>query len=147
MPTGEAILDLTPPGRNRIPEHTVTHGFSDDVERLLRELANYYDVRVVERDEILSYLRGCPDLLEVIPTAINAARKYFPEAELTLQVYRDPEIDHSYLLINVRVSRYDDTVMERIERAESEFLHLLRGKRGWLIMNTDFIAAWKTNGV
>jgi hypothetical protein len=53
-------------------------------------------------------------------------------------VYRDPEIDDEYLALYVRLSRYDDTVMERIAAAEAEYLDRLAGKSGWIQLTTDF---------
>lgn len=79
-----------------------------------------------------------PDLIEVIPQAVDAAQRYLPGAQLVLRVYRDPEIEDAYLTLYVRLREYDESVMDKIESAESEFLHLLTDKSGWLLLTTDF---------
>jgi hypothetical protein len=83
---------------------------------------------------------------------VNAAKRHFPEAQLVLDLYIDPEIDDKHLVLYIRMWDYGDSVMEeireareelgrfidRMEKAESEFLHKLVGKRGWLQLTTDF---------
>lgn len=123
-----------------------TRAISQEVERLLSQLIEN-QVSLIAPDEIRRYLRNFPDLIELVPVAIEAARRYLPEAELSLQVYHDPEIDDSYLAIYVRVRKYDESVMERIEQAEAEFLDLLMDKSGWLQLTTDFKEAGGTHGL
>ncbi len=114
-----------------------TSVISQDIERLLKWLIEK-GLRVVGPDEIRQYLLNFPDLIDVVPVAVRAAHKHLPKAQLILQVYRDPEIDDSYLTLEVRLKEYDESVMSRIEEAESEFIDLLVGKSGWLLLTTDF---------
>ena len=108
-----------------------------EIHALLRELQEF-GVRVQGEDEVLEYLYEFPDLLDVIPKALTATRKQFPNAQFSLQVYQDPEIDDKYLALYVRLKRYDDFIIERIEAAEAEFIGLLANKKGWLQLTTDF---------
>jgi hypothetical protein len=39
---------------------------------------------------------------------------------------------------NIRPKHYDDSVIERLEEAEAEFLNQLVSKRGWIQLTTDF---------
>lgn len=107
-----------------------------EIHKILMELREQ-DVHVQE-DEVREYLFEFPEMLDVIPKAIAAARKQFPNAQLSLQVYQDPEMDDKYLALYVRLERYDDFIMEHIEVAEAEFIELLANKKGWLQLTTDF---------
>jgi len=95
-------------------------------------------VRLGKQGEIRDYLLQFPELIEVIPLAVRATLNHLPKAQLFLKVYRDPEIEDQYLVLYVRVQRYDESVMERIEAAEREYIDLLIGKEGWLQLSTDF---------
>jgi hypothetical protein len=96
------------------------------------------DALLTNTPRIREYLLQFVDLAEVVSHAVEAAKQHFPEAQLVLEVYRDPEIDNEYLALYVRLSRYDDTVMERIAAAEAEYLDRLAGKSGWIQLTTDF---------
>jgi hypothetical protein len=103
----------------------------DEIERLAP------GVRLADPDGIREYLSQYPELVEVVPLAVDAARRHFPEAQLVLDVYKDPEIDDRYLVLYFRLRSYTDFV-DRLEEAQAEFLPHLRGKRGWIQLTTDF---------
>lgn len=108
-----------------------------EIERLLSGLRNN-QVHLGESDQIVEYLLQFPNVLDVIPLAVRSAQKYFPEAQLVLSLYRDLEAEDRYLALYVRLKRYDESVIERIEMAEAEFLEYLADKEGWLQLTTDF---------
>jgi len=87
---------------------------------------------------IREYLSLFADTAEVAFHAVEAARRRFPDAQLVLDVYQDPEIDDEYLVLYVRMPHYDDSVMERIAAAEAEYLDMLADKSGWIQLTTDF---------
>ncbi len=67
------------------------------------------------------------------------ARKHFrPDVELSLEVYRDPEIDDEYLTLYVRQSEYDLTIMDRIDEVREQLAALLNHVSGSLLITTDF---------
>jgi hypothetical protein len=106
------------------------------IEELMMYLAR--KVRIENPNLIREYLSQFIGLLDVIPKAVNAAKKHFPEAQLVIDVYQDPEIADCYLVLYIRLKHYDDSVMERLEKAEAEFLSHLVSKRGWIQLTTDF---------
>ena len=108
-----------------------------EIGRLLSGLIDN-QVRLKESDQIIDYLLQFPELLDVIPLAVRAAREHLPEAQLMLSLYRDPEAEDRYLTLYVRLKSYDESVIERIEKAEAEFLDYLADKEGWLQLTTDF---------
>ncbi|GIW39472.1 MAG: hypothetical protein KatS3mg076_0049 [Candidatus Binatia bacterium] len=89
-------------------------------------------------DDIEDYLARFPELQDILPAAVRSTRHYFPDAELVLELYRDPEIEDEYLVLLVRSNRYDRETMERIRLAESAFIERLTGRNGWLQITTDF---------
>ena len=106
------------------------------VDALLARIAT--GVQLSSESRIREYLLRFADTAEVVSHAVEAAQRRFPEALLVLDVYRDPEIDDEYLALYVRLSHYDDSVMERITAAESEYLEMLADKSGWIQLTTDF---------
>jgi len=95
-------------------------------------------VRLENPHSIREYLLHFTELLDVIPKAVDAAKKYFPEAQLAMDVYQDPEINDCYLVLYIRLKDYDDSVIERLEKAEAEFLNQLVRRRGWIQLTTNF---------
>ena len=106
------------------------------MEALLDWLAQ--QVHVPSPHAIREYLSKFPDIMDVIPQAIDAAKRHFPEAQIVADVYQDPEIDDQYLVLYVRLEHYVDSFMERLENAEAEFLNQLAGKSGWIQLIADY---------
>ena len=108
----------------------------DQIESLLQNLSK--DIRINNINSIRDYLIEFPDIIDIIPKAINSAKKYFPNAQIVLDLYIDPEIDDKYPIIYVRAKDYDDKFMELLDKARKDFMEDLINKRGWILLTTDF---------
>jgi len=75
--------------------------------------------------------------VDALQAAVRTARQQFPDAHLTLQVYRDPEIEDVYLVLYVRMKTYDETFLDRMKEMD-HLLDQLPGGDGWLLITTDF---------
>ena len=107
------------------------------IEETLRRLSQQ-GILLKNIDDIKEYLLNFPDLIDLVPTAVDIVKKYLPDAQIVIDVYKDPEINDIYLLIDVRSKHYDDNFMEKLEKAESEFVEFLVGKEGWIQLTTHF---------
>jgi hypothetical protein len=108
----------------------------DQIESLLQNLSK--DIRINNINSIRDYLIEFPDIIDIIPKAVNSAKKYFPNAQIVLDFYIDPEIDDKHPIIYVRAKDYDDKFMELLDKAEEDFMEDLIGKKGWILLTTDF---------
>ncbi len=97
------------------------------------------NVEINNRTYIKNYLSLFSDLIELIPIAVSVAKKHFPEAHIVIDLYEDPEIDDSYIVLYIRLSHYDNSFIEQLAAAESEMLPLLVNKKGWIQFSTDFL--------
>jgi hypothetical protein len=84
----------------------------------------------------------------LLPTICERVRGEFgPEAELSLHLYRDPEIDDQYLKLLVRLPRYERDVMDRIDRVSTSFEERITPSAGYLLVTTDFRPARSRHAV
>jgi len=104
-------------------------------------------VQLEDPESIREYLLQFNDLLGLIPHAVEVVRKHFPEARMVMTVYQDPEIEDRYLVLYIRLRQYDDSFIDRLEKAERDFLPLLTNKRGWIQLSTDFERIGEDEGV
>ena len=80
-----------------------------------------------------------PDMLEMLPSICEAvANEFLRDAQLSLEIYSDPEIDDRYLTIYVRQKGYTEQILERISRVRAGFSRKLAEKRGRIFITTDF---------
>jgi hypothetical protein len=101
-----------------------------------------------DRKAVRAYLKRHGDLATHLPAVCDAARKEFgSEAELALELYRDPEIRDHYLTLYVRLDSYDSETMARIDRVSANFERRLAHASGYLLLTTDFRPPRGANGV
>ncbi len=96
-------------------------------------------VSIPKASEVLAYLDRFPDLATLLPGLCWQARVEFgPQADLSLELYRDPEIDDRYLILSVRLPRYDSNFMGRIQRVSRRFDDKIAPQSGYILLTTDF---------
>jgi hypothetical protein len=112
---------------------------SHEVERALTEVNRRYAARTPAADPVRDYLLRFSDLLPVVVRTCRAVSERFgKEAEISLEVYRDPEFDDEYLTLYVRQDPYDEDILETLDRIGEEERRALSGASGWLLVTTDF---------
>jgi hypothetical protein len=105
---------------------------------LCAELAAH-KIEMPQQKHVLGYLDKHHDLAEVVPSVCGKAREEFgDEAELMLEVYRDPEIDDRYLKLRVRLPTYEVGTMARLDGVSAPFDEDLCRVTGYLLVTTDF---------
>lgn len=108
------------------------------IEMSLRWLSEK-GVAVPRPGEVRNYLSGHADMVHVVLDVCGMAWERFAgEAQLSLELYRDPEIEDEYLSLYVRQGHYSEDIVSRIEDVRSECQELFAGKPGWVLVTTDF---------
>lgn len=88
---------------------------------------------------VRDYLLRYPDITDLLLSVCEATRRRFDaQTQLSLEVYRDPEIEDEYVTLYVRQQKYDESVMRQIKEIRKEYEEMLVGKSGWFLLTTDF---------
>ncbi len=78
-------------------------------------------------------------MLEVVLLAcLLASDDLTQRAEVSLEIYCDPEIEYDYLTLFARQTSYEPDIMQRLEKVASPVDRALAGKSGYLLVGTDF---------
>ena len=98
-----------------------------------------FDVCIRNADDVEGYVAEHPTLRSLLPRICEQARVEFGrDTELTLELYRDPEIDDRYLTLLVRQPQYDANIVERLDQLAAQFADELDRCTGDLLVTTDF---------
>jgi hypothetical protein len=96
-------------------------------------------VRIPSTGEVREYLSRYPELTDLVARAAASARERFrEEAQVSLELFRDPEAEDEFLTLCVRMMEYPAGVMGTIEEIGCELDDDLAGMRGWFQVTTDF---------
>ena len=105
---------------------------------ILKQFSNC-GIQIPKRNEVLGYLAEHRQLSRLLPGICAQVRRVFgPNVELSLELYRDPEVDDRYLTLYVRQQAYDTEIMDRIETVSRQFNGRLEKISGYLLLTTDF---------
>ena len=97
------------------------------------------NIMIPDHDSVYDYLFDHPDMAELLPFVCETARKRVEDdMQLSLELYRDAEINDSHLSLYIRSHRYDERVLNAIRDIESAYVNMLVGKTGWIVVTTDF---------
>jgi hypothetical protein len=96
-------------------------------------------IQVLHAAQVRAYLRHDVVLARLVPNVCAEARREFgAQAQLTLRVYRDPEIRKSqHLTLNVRLPSYDKRILERLDRVTQSLDSKLARAVGFILVTTD----------
>ena len=96
-------------------------------------------VDIPHPSSLKDYMIAHPNIWEVVIYATEIARLHFGDnAQLSLEVYSDPEIDDNYVTLYIRQNEYDDNLMRQIKKIRKTYESMLVGKSGWFLVTTDF---------
>lgn len=91
--------------------------------------------------EVREYLLRYPDMAHPVVVACKASVERFrANAQLSLELYRDPEIDDQYLALYVRQEAYEDGILDKIRDTRDGYRALFGGSSGYFLLTTDFDA-------
>ena len=121
------------------PDHQ--HPSADQVRQIEAALVQLGSkgVEIPHPSSLKDYLIAHPDISEVVMYATEIAKQHFDgNAQLSLEVYSDPEIDDNYVTLYVRQNEYDESVMKQIKEIRKAYESMLADKIGWFLVTTDF---------
>lgn len=120
----------------------ISHSYEElrqaiQIERLLSVLSPY--VQVPRPDDVRQYLMKHPDMAAVVGSTCERARRNARSPlQLSLELYRDPEIDDEYLSLYLRQPTYGKELLRLIEHLNRQSDVEMKGRSGWMLISTDF---------
>ncbi len=109
------------------------------VERSLFFLQYYLGFRFTHPERVIDYLLKHRGIYEItLYACILTEEKFGSHAQLSLEVYQDPEIDDQYLTIYVRQKEYEPDIIDKIDTICEEYESALDGEQGYILVTTDF---------
>lgn len=112
---------------------------SIEAANVLRKLESV-GLNVRDWVEVGAYLTKHGALGQVMTDAVSDIRKHFPDAPLSLEMYRDPEIKgYQYPIVYVHVAELREAHFERLETIGEILDKRLNGVSGWLAVDLKSI--------
>ena len=108
------------------------------VDQLLR-LVRGLGVLTPMPEAVRQYLLRYPDLMPALRTACSStAERFRGRAQVSLEIWRDPEGEEAYPTLYVRQDHYDPGILDEVEAVSLCFEEQLGASGGWLLVTTDF---------
>lgn len=107
------------------------------IKRLIAQL-RYLDVQIPRPESVFQYLLQHPEAVESTKTLITFALTKLSNASFSLEVYEDPEIDDSHLVIYARFREYNEETPKMIRAVREEYLSKISSAKEWPLLTTDF---------
>ncbi len=96
-------------------------------------------VDVPNSDEVYGYLKEFPELCGALKSLVENTQKEFGlDGRIILELYKDPEINHEYLCITVRMPEYPDDLTDRFGKIMAAEADALSNSDGYILVTTDF---------
>lgn len=117
----------------------VSNSTYDTIRDILEELSKL-NILIPEPQEVEQYLSKYIGLKDILKKISSEANKMFqPTAQISLEVYHDPEEDDQYLALYVRQQQYEKDIMDKIRSIRSKYRsEIAKNLPGWLLLTTDF---------
>jgi hypothetical protein len=114
---------------------------------ILQRLAEQ-SITAPKTHDVAAYLAEYPQLAQLLPNIGAEVRQAFgPQVELTLELYKDPEIADRYLTLYIRKEQYEPDILDRIESVCGRFNPKLEEVPGYFLLATDFSRPRGKHGV
>lgn len=81
--------------------------------------------------DVQEYIKDHRGIKEAVNAMINASKEVFPNQPSELSVYRDPEVDDSWVLLTVAFGEYPEDISMRLNKVKQAYLPLLKNSEGW----------------
>ncbi len=105
---------------------------------LLPRLADL-GIAVPDPDKVRAYLNDHSQLAHLLPDICAEVRQALGHAvELSLEVYKDPEIDDRLINLYVRQDKYDRDFLDHLESISANFNDRFEEVPGYFLLTTDF---------
>lgn len=106
------------------------------------------DVAVPNQQAVECYLADHAALQALLPLICERVRAEFGgDAELSLELYRDPEVEDRYLTLYVRQDQYEANIVERLDQLSEQFADELDRCTGDLLLTADLSPRRSQHGV
>ncbi|HEY6331568.1 MAG TPA: hypothetical protein VI756_19745 [Blastocatellia bacterium] len=103
------------------------------------DAARSVGIRIPDIHAVRSYIADHPDMASLIERmALDAYSALGSEADLSLEVYRDSEVDDHYLTLYVRKPELSAADLETIDRFSEEFAQPIVTASVWVIVLPDY---------
>ena len=109
------------------------------VETILDSL-RLNNIIIPEPSQVTDYLINHQDVLDDVKPVTNIVNEYLDQnSRISLEVYHDPEINDSYLVVYIRQNPYSEDIMDVIDEINERIGNNVPGDiSGWIPVTTDF---------
>lgn len=122
----------------KIKKESAKAKYRSRLSRLVQDLRKK-GVLVPDVVGVGNYLADHPNIEHLLFSVCDSAIKEFGvEAQLSLELYEDPEIPDNYLMLYIRQEKYQKDIMNRIKAVWSSYKNSPDRKLGRLFVTTDF---------
>ena|GEM_PF-1260282 len=132
-------LSFVEPDYFEVLNNINTYSLNSRIEYLL-DFLSLKNIGLPDPVGINDYLIEYPDIMDFVEPVANMVTEYFDRnSQISVEVYHDPEIDDSYLVIYVRQNPYSEDIIELIDEINEQISNNLSGDvSGWISVTTDF---------
>lgn len=104
----------------------------------LNRLKQLYTLK--EQEDVIAFIKVYPFVINFLFEAEDKIHSYFPESELFLRMFNNPEaMDDTYLLIQIRTTFSPKETLQRFNQLEDEWwLDTLVSTKGKLSINVKY---------